>query len=113
MTSDISAIQDFINSALLGIIVNVLTLVGMVGVMLYINWRLTSVALSTRPSADAISFCSSAEGAHTFSMLTFTCGCWELPGAAGCCCAATGPPNNAVERKLQRIKKGILGTPEF
>ena len=69
--------------------------------------------LGTRASADAISFCSSAEGAHTFSMLTFTCGCWELPDAAGCCCAATGPPNNAVERKLQRIKKGILGTPEF
>jgi subfamily B ATP-binding cassette protein MsbA len=49
MTSDISSIQDFINSALLGIIVNLLTLGGMVGVMLYINWRLTIVALSTAP----------------------------------------------------------------
>src|ERR1017187_4100517 len=30
--------------------------------------------LGTRASAAAISFCSSAEGEHTFSMLTFTCG---------------------------------------
>jgi hypothetical protein len=70
-------------------------------------------SLGTRASAEAISFCSSAEGAHTFNMLTFTCGCWELPGPAGCCCAARGKPNNAIKRKLQRIKMGILGTPEF
>jgi ATP-binding cassette, subfamily B, bacterial len=33
-TDDIKAIQDFINSALLGIFVGVLTLLGMIGVML-------------------------------------------------------------------------------
>jgi ATP-binding cassette, subfamily B, bacterial len=49
MTSDISAIQDFINSALLGILVNVLTLVGTIGVMFYISWRFTLVALSITP----------------------------------------------------------------
>ena len=49
MTSDISAIQDFINSALLGILVNVLTLAGTIGVMFYISWRFTLVALSITP----------------------------------------------------------------
>jgi subfamily B ATP-binding cassette protein MsbA len=49
VTSDIDAIQDFVNSALLGIIVNLLTLVGMVAVMTYYNWRFTLVALSVAP----------------------------------------------------------------
>ena len=49
VTSDIGAVQDFINSALLGMIVNVLTLVGMIGVMLYVNWRFTLIALSIAP----------------------------------------------------------------
>lgn len=50
VTSDIAAIQDFINSALLGMLVNVLTLAGMIGVMLYINWRFTLIALSIAPA---------------------------------------------------------------
>ena len=50
VTSDIGAIQDFINSALLGILVNVLTLIGMTAVMLYINWRFTLIALSIAPA---------------------------------------------------------------
>ena len=50
VTSDIGAIQDFINSALLGMLVNSLTLVGMIGVMLYINWRFTLIALSIAPA---------------------------------------------------------------
>src|SRR5262245_45735885 len=49
MTSDISSIQDFINSALLGILVNVLTLAGILGVMFYVNWRFTLLALSIVP----------------------------------------------------------------
>jgi subfamily B ATP-binding cassette protein MsbA len=49
VTSDINAVQDFIDSALLGIIVNVLTLTGMAGVMLYVSWRFTLVALSVVP----------------------------------------------------------------
>jgi subfamily B ATP-binding cassette protein MsbA len=47
-------VQDFINSALLGIIVNVLTLVGMAGVMFYINWRFTLIALSIAPALFAV-----------------------------------------------------------
>jgi subfamily B ATP-binding cassette protein MsbA len=49
MTSDIGAIQDFITSALLGIVVNVLTLVGMMGVMFYYDWRFTLLSLSVAP----------------------------------------------------------------
>jgi len=50
VTSDIEAIQDFISSALLGMLVNGITLVGMIGVMLYINWRFTLIALSIAPA---------------------------------------------------------------
>src|SRR5216684_5236259 len=49
VTSDIEAVQDFITSALLGMLVNALTLVGMVAVMFYINWRFTLIALSIVP----------------------------------------------------------------
>ena len=49
VTDDVDAIQTFINSALLGSIVSSMTLVGMVGVMLYINWRFTLIALSIVP----------------------------------------------------------------
>ncbi|MGH9503338.1 MAG: ABC transporter ATP-binding protein [Terriglobales bacterium] len=49
VTSDIDAIQSFINTALLGALINVITLVGMVGVMLYLNWRFTLIALSVAP----------------------------------------------------------------
>jgi subfamily B ATP-binding cassette protein MsbA len=49
VTDDIGAVQDFINSALLVIVVNVLTLVGMIAVMWYVNWRFTLIALSVAP----------------------------------------------------------------
>src|SRR5437868_5400404 len=49
VTSDIDAIQSFITSALLGVVVNLLTLVGMVGVMFYLNWPFTLIALSIAP----------------------------------------------------------------
>ena len=49
VTSDIEAVQDFITSALLGMLVNALTLAGMVAVMFYINWRFTLIALSIVP----------------------------------------------------------------
>jgi ATP-binding cassette, subfamily B, bacterial len=49
VTSDIDAVQDFITSALLGIVVNTLTLAGMLGVMFYMNWRFTLIGLSVAP----------------------------------------------------------------
>jgi len=48
-TSDIDAIQSFIASGMLGVFLNCLTLVGMVGVMFYLNWRFTLIALSVAP----------------------------------------------------------------
>ena len=50
ITSDISAIQDFITSALLGIVVNVLTLAGMIAVMVHYNWRFTLLSLAVAPA---------------------------------------------------------------
>jgi subfamily B ATP-binding cassette protein MsbA len=49
VTVDIDAIQTFIVSGLLGILVNLLTLVGMIGVMFYINWQFAFVALAVVP----------------------------------------------------------------
>jgi len=49
VTSDIDAIQSFIVSGLLGALINILTLVGMVGVMFYLDWRFTLIALSVAP----------------------------------------------------------------
>ena len=54
VTNDIDAIQSFITSGLLGALVNSLTLFGMVGVMLYLNWRFTLVALSIAPVLFAV-----------------------------------------------------------
>jgi len=49
VTSDIESIQSFVTTALLGMITNVLTLVGIIGVMLYLNWRFTLISLSIAP----------------------------------------------------------------
>ena len=49
VTSDIDTLQSFITSGLLGALTNGLTLVGMVGVMFYLNWRFTFIALSVAP----------------------------------------------------------------
>jgi ATP-binding cassette, subfamily B, bacterial len=48
-TSDIDAVQSFIVSGLLDVSINTMTLVGMVGVMFYLNWRFTLIALSVAP----------------------------------------------------------------
>jgi ATP-binding cassette, subfamily B, bacterial len=49
VTTDIEVIQDFIDSALLGMLVNLMTLAGMIAVMFYLNWRFTLIALSVMP----------------------------------------------------------------
>jgi subfamily B ATP-binding cassette protein MsbA len=49
VTSDIDSIQDFVTSALLGMLTNGLTLVGIIGVMLYLNWRFTLISLAVAP----------------------------------------------------------------
>ncbi len=54
VTSDVDAVQSFVASGLLSTLVNVLTLLGMVGVMFYIDWRFTCIALSVVPILAAL-----------------------------------------------------------
>jgi ATP-binding cassette, subfamily B, bacterial len=54
VTSDIDAVQSFIAAGVLGVFVDVLTLVGMVGVMFYVNWKFTLIALSVAPPLFAV-----------------------------------------------------------
>src|SRR5437667_4730082 len=49
VTSDIDAVQSLISNVMLGVLVNVLTLVGMVLVMFYLNWQFTLIALLVAP----------------------------------------------------------------
>jgi len=49
VTDDIDAIQSFITTGLLNVLVNIITLVGMIGVMFYLNWKFTLIALSVAP----------------------------------------------------------------
>jgi len=49
VTADVDDIQSFIASGLLSSFINVITLVGMVGVMFWINWKFTLIALSVAP----------------------------------------------------------------
>lgn len=50
VTSDIDSVQSFMTQGLLGILINVITLLGMVGVMFYLDWRFTLIALSVAPA---------------------------------------------------------------
>ena len=49
VTSDIDAVQSLISNVLLGMLVNALTLVGMLCVMLYLNWQFTLIAMVVAP----------------------------------------------------------------
>ncbi len=49
VTTDIDAVQTFIVSGLLSILVDILTLAGMIVVMFYVNWQFTLVALAVVP----------------------------------------------------------------
>ncbi|HTA45536.1 MAG TPA: ABC transporter ATP-binding protein [Bryobacteraceae bacterium] len=56
VTSDIDSIQTFISSNLLDALIDALTLLGMVCVMFYINWRFTLIALSVAPVLAVVVF---------------------------------------------------------
>jgi ATP-binding cassette subfamily B protein len=49
VTDDIEAIQSFIMNGMLGVLINVMTLAGMITVMFYLNWKFTLIALSVVP----------------------------------------------------------------
>jgi ATP-binding cassette subfamily B protein len=54
VTEDIDAIQTFIVSGLLSIVVDIATIVGMIGVMFYLSWQLTLIAMTVVPALFAI-----------------------------------------------------------
>ena len=54
LTSDIDAVQDFISSIVLGIVMDLVTLGGMLLIMLSLNWRFTAIALVTAPVMFAV-----------------------------------------------------------
>jgi ATP-binding cassette subfamily B protein len=56
VTGDIQAVQEFITTALLGMLVNVLTIAGMVAVMFYYKWRFALIALSIVPALFLVVF---------------------------------------------------------
>jgi len=49
-TTDIDAVQSLISQVMLGMLVNALTLAGMMVVMLYLNWAFTVIALMVAPA---------------------------------------------------------------
>jgi ATP-binding cassette subfamily B protein len=56
LTADIDAVEDFITSAVLGIVLDVVTLVGMLTVMLYLDWRFSLIGLSIAPILFVVVF---------------------------------------------------------
>ncbi len=54
VTTDIDSIQTFIVSGLLSILVDIATIVGMIGVLFYLSWQLTLIALAVVPVLFAI-----------------------------------------------------------
>jgi subfamily B ATP-binding cassette protein MsbA len=49
LTSDIDAAESFISSAVLGIVLDIITLAGMAAVMFYLDWRFSLIGLSIAP----------------------------------------------------------------
>jgi subfamily B ATP-binding cassette protein MsbA len=50
VTADIDSIQSFIMNGLLGVLINAMTLVGMIAIMFWLNWKFTLMALSVVPA---------------------------------------------------------------
>jgi len=49
LTEDVSTIQDFISSSTLGIVVDLMTIIGMLGLMFWLNWRFTLLIVAVTP----------------------------------------------------------------
>ncbi len=56
ITDDINAVQDFASTSLLDIVIDMLTIVGMLAVMFTLNWRFTIVALAVTPLLAVFAF---------------------------------------------------------
>jgi subfamily B ATP-binding cassette protein MsbA len=49
LTSDVSTVQDFASSATLSIVVDMMTIVGMLGIMFWLNWDFALIAVGVTP----------------------------------------------------------------
>ena len=49
LTSDVSTVQDFASSATLSIVVDVMTIIGMLGIMFYLEWDFALIAVGVTP----------------------------------------------------------------
>jgi ABC-type multidrug transport system fused ATPase/permease subunit len=49
ITNDVATVQDFASSSTLGILVDLMTIVGMLGLMFWLNWDFTLVAVAVTP----------------------------------------------------------------
>ena len=49
ITDDINAVQEFVSTSLLDLVIDTLTVVGMLAVMFALNWRFTLVAMAVTP----------------------------------------------------------------
>jgi ABC-type multidrug transport system fused ATPase/permease subunit len=56
ITDDINTVQDFASTSLLDIVIDVVTIVGMLAVMFTLNWRFTLVALAVTPLVAVFAF---------------------------------------------------------
>jgi ABC-type multidrug transport system fused ATPase/permease subunit len=49
LTSDVSTVQDFASSATLSIVVDVMTTIGILGIMFYLEWDFALIAVGVTP----------------------------------------------------------------
>lgn len=56
LTTDIDAVQSFVVSGIMSLMVDSITLIGMTSVMFYLNWRFTLIALSVAPILFVLSY---------------------------------------------------------
>jgi ATP-binding cassette, subfamily B, bacterial len=56
LTADIDAVEDFITGAVVGIVLDLAMLVGMLGVMSYLDWRFSLIGLSMIPILFCVVF---------------------------------------------------------
>ena len=49
ITTDVSTMQDFVSTTLLSILIDAMTIVGILGLMFYLNWSFALVAVSVTP----------------------------------------------------------------
>jgi subfamily B ATP-binding cassette protein MsbA len=49
ITEDVGTIQNFASSSLLGILIDAMTILGMLGLLFYLNWEFTLIAIGVTP----------------------------------------------------------------